>query len=405
MHSRTSSSSRLRGLEPGGRLSTPADGGGESHGMESDPEPSAPWRLRPARAADNEALCRLAGRCPMAGGISICVHREPDFFALDAMLGDPWHVLVAEVAGAVVGCVAWAIRDAYVNGTPMRTGYIGDLKVDPAFRRRGLGGALARTVRSALDRVDPALPTLFTSLTGNRPVASLPGVKAEDHVSRRIGMVRVHSIPLLSRRRLSAPGGYVVREARWDDLEQMAVCWAATGATRQFTRVVSPEMLAGAIDTAPGLEVSSYLLALDRKGTIVGFLALWDQHELKATRILRYSRRQAVFRVGFNAVAPLLAAERLPPSGKMLRGAHVFHACLPSAEVLRSLLVEGYRRLAGCGLSYVAIGLDRCDPVRRALAGLWAQPTDVEVLVATPGGEDALPCLDPKPVHYETALV
>jgi GNAT superfamily N-acetyltransferase len=405
MHSRTSSSSRPCGTEADAVRSIPAGLGRESRGMENNAEPSVPWRVRPARAADNDALCRLAARCPMAGGVSICVHREPDFFALDAMLGNPWHVLVAEVAGAVVGCVAWAIRDAYVNGTPVRTGYIGDLKVDPAFRRRGLGGALARAVRSELDRVDPALPTLFTSLTGNRPVASLPGVKAEDHVSRRIGVVRVHSIPLLSRRRLSTSGGYVVREAQWDDLEQMAACWAVTGATRQFTRVVSPEMLAGAIDTAPGLEVSSYLLALDRRGTIVGFLALWDQRELKTTRILRYSRRQAVFRTGFNAVAPLFAAARLPSPGSALRGAHVFHACVPSAEVLRSLLVEGYRRFAGSGLSYMAIGLDRCDPVRRALAGLWAQPTDVEVLVATPGGEDALPCLDPKPVHYETALV
>jgi hypothetical protein len=196
-----------------------------------------------------------------------------------------------------------------------------------------------------------------------------------------------------------------VREADWDDLEQMAACWAATGATRQFTRVVSPEMLAEAIDTAPGLEVSSYLLALDRRGTIVGFLALWDQRELKTMRILRYSRRQAVFRVGLNAVAPLLAAARLPPPGGALRGAHVFHTCVPSAEVLRSLLVEGYRRLAGRGLSYMAIGLDRCDPVRRALTGLWAQPTDVDVLVATPRGENVLPGLDAKPLHYETALV
>jgi GNAT superfamily N-acetyltransferase len=341
----------------------------------------------------------------MAGGTSICVHREPNFFALDAMLGNPWHVLVAEVAGAVVGCVAWAIRDAYVNGTPVRTGYIGDLKVDPAFRRRGLGGVLAQMVRSALHRVDPALPTLFTSLTGNRSVASLPGVKVEDHVSRQICVVRVHGIPLLSRRRLSAPGGYVVREARWDDLEQMAACWAAIGATRQFTRVVSPGMLAGTIDQAPGLEVSSYLLAFDRKGRMAGFLALWDQHELKTMRILRYSRRQAVFRAGFNAVAPLLAAERLPPPGGTLRGAHVLHACVPSAEVLRSLLVEGYRRLAGRGLSYVAIGLDRCDPVGAALTGLWAQPTDVDVLVATPRGEEMLPRLDARPVHYETALV
>lgn len=363
------------------------------------------WDFRPARATDNAALCALAARCPMEADITICVHRDPDFLALDALLGDRWHVLVAEVDGAVVGCVAWAIREAYVNGTPIPTAYAGDLKVDPEYRRRGLGGALARAVHAELGRIDAAVPTLLTTLAGNRPVNRLPGVRMEDDMSRCLGVVRVHSIPLLARRRLRAPSGYLVRRAAWDDLENMTACWATMGSARQFARVMPVDAFADTIRHAPGLDISSYLVATDRTGRVAGFLALWDQRHLKTTHILRYSPRQAAFRAAFNITAPLLGAAKLPRPGGVLRGAHAFHACVESAVVLRALLAEAHGQLAGHGFAYLALGLDRRDPAQAALAGLWAQPTDVDVLVGTPGGRHLLPDLDSRLVHYDTALV
>jgi len=39
-------------------------------------------RVRDADASDNAALVRLAAACPMRGDLTLCMDREPDFFAL-----------------------------------------------------------------------------------------------------------------------------------------------------------------------------------------------------------------------------------------------------------------------------------------------------------------------------------
>ena len=55
--------------------------------------------VRDARDADNEALVALAAACPMAGDITMCVDRAPNFFALSKLEGSQCKVGVA-VAGA-----------------------------------------------------------------------------------------------------------------------------------------------------------------------------------------------------------------------------------------------------------------------------------------------------------------
>src|SRR2546430_15750639 len=82
----------------------------------------------------------LAAACPMRGELTLCVRREPDFFALNRLQGDRWDVGVVDAGRAgVIGCVAIAERVAYVNGVAAPTAYVSDLKVHPAFRGRRNG--------------------------------------------------------------------------------------------------------------------------------------------------------------------------------------------------------------------------------------------------------------------------
>ena len=77
---------------------------------------------RPATSADNAGLLALAAACPMRGELTLCVRREPDFFALNRLQGDRWDVGVVDGAGAdVIGCIAIAERLAYVNGVEAPT--------------------------------------------------------------------------------------------------------------------------------------------------------------------------------------------------------------------------------------------------------------------------------------------
>ena len=77
--------------------------------------PAASYRppalaVRDARPDDNAALVALAAACPMAGDVTMCMDRAPDFFSLARLEGERWRVGVAESAEAIVGCVAASER-------------------------------------------------------------------------------------------------------------------------------------------------------------------------------------------------------------------------------------------------------------------------------------------------------
>jgi len=369
--------------------------------------PATRWSIRPADTGDEPALKALARACPMEGSVTIRVDREPRFLALDALLGDPWQVLIAEATdGRVLGCVAWAVRDAYVNGDVRATGYMGDLKVHPEARRCGIASALALAVREELGRIDSKMPVLITALRGNRPVSYFAERGRHRTLAVPCGTVRVHAIPLYARRAVPRAHGFAVRTAVPDDLPELCSLWAAVAPTRQFAVRRDGADFRNLLARAPGLDLASYLVARGPDGRIAASLAIWDQHQLKQTTIVRYSRGMGLFRLGFNLAAPVLgAAPPLPPAGGVLRSLHAFNVCAQSPDALRAVLGEALRRNAGRGHAVLLVGLDVSDPLSAALQGLWTRPTDVQALVALPGNHGCRRLLDGRPLHYETALV
>src|SRR6266702_188568 len=152
---------------------------------------------------------------------------------------------------------------------------------------------------------------------------------------------------------------------------------------------------------------STYWIARHAAGHLAGFVALWDQQQLKHTVVQRYALRAALFRYGFNLAAPLVGSPRLPAPGTPLRYLSAFHVCVPATDpgVLRALLVKAARAHAGSPYAFCSIGLDVTDPLTSALAGCWAQTTLVHAHVGTPEGAYDGPPLGARPLHFETALV
>jgi hypothetical protein len=85
----------------------------------------------------------------------------------------------------------------------------------------------------------------------------------------------------------------------------------------------------------------------------------------------------------------------------------VLHCCAPGdePEVLRALLLHAYAARRGAGYLFLTLALDRRDPVRVALRGLFAQPTVVGAYATTPAGKWTGAPLDDRPLHFESALV
>ncbi len=171
----------------------------------------------------------------------------------------------------------------------------------------------------------------------------------------------------------------------------MVALWRRLAVARQFAPAQESFPIA-----APGLD---YLLAHRPDGELAGFIGLWDQHHIKQMRVTAYSPRLATARIAFNFLKPLFRVPGLPPPGGVLGYRTVAHPCAADPQTLRTLILHACSRLHG-HYAFLTIGLDTRDPLTRALSGMLAQPTDVDVLVlgAPPGDRLA-------PVHFEIATV
>jgi hypothetical protein len=187
----------------------------------------------------------------------------------------------------------------------------------------------------------------------------------------------------------------------------MADLWRRVAPSRQFAPVFDAESLAAWIDAAPGLEITDYRVARDRRGRIVGFLGWWDQTSFKQLQVTRYSGRLRVVKALVNAIACATGGVRLPAVRGTLPCRTAIHVCVPSElpSVLRALVRRSHHELRSARYALATIGLDVRDPLRTALDGLFAQPTDVNAYVCTPGGEYTGASLEERPLHYEIALV
>ena len=363
--------------------------------------------VRPATASDNDALVALAAACPMRGPMSLCAHREPDFFALNRLEGDRWRVGVALVGGSrVVGCIAVAERTAYVGGQPTRVAYASDFKVHPVFRGGAAADALVAYVReSSREFGGDDMPICLTILAGNAAMERRIDGPRGTPVLQRLATIRAHAVGLLWRRTMPDYGVNIVRGSR-RDVEEMAALWNRIAPTRNLSAAYGAEALAAWIDAAPALDHGSYWLARRPDGRLAGFVGMWDQASFKQLTVTSYSPRLAAFRAGFNAVAPLIGAATLPGAGAPLRHLTAVHVCVAPDElhVLRALLLLAYAALRGNGYSFFTVGIDVRDPLTAAMRGLLAQPTDINVYVTAPSGRYRGPSFGGSPFHYEIAL-
>jgi hypothetical protein len=368
--------------------------------------PTSSLTARDATEGDNDALVALTAACPMEGDITLRMDRAPDFFALNRLEGDAWRVGVAcDADGQVIGCVAVARRQAWLDGVETTTGYVSDLKVHPRARGSEAADLLSRYATDVVATLcgDDAL-ALITILAGNarmdRRMRAPRGIPA----LARFATLDVAAVPFLWERRARV-AGITVRTAGDSDYEAMAGLWGARARHRQLAGVLDAEALASWVKRAPGLDISDYLVAHDHRGRLVGFLGVWDQACFKQMRVVSYSRRLAVARRAINFTAPLFGAARLPAPREALPALGTTHLCASDATALHALLLETYRRYRGGRYAFFTIGLDLRDPLRAAFRGLLAQSTLVHAYAGRPRGAVDLSQLARRPLHYETALV
>lgn len=364
-----------------------------------------------AQAQDETSLHQLLRSSPMPGWITLSFEREPDYFLATTIEGDTHQTMVAREreTGRVVGMFTRSVQDAFLNGDVRRMGYLGQLRVDPAYRgsvRRLRQGYEA--CRQLLHR-DGQTPFYLTSIIESNErarrvlTAGLPGLPTyhEFEIFATLALPCRHARPARS------PAGLVITQGDSGRYHDLAECLQRNYAHYQCAPLWTTDTLRSS-ERCRGLKAHDFFLAYLGE-RLVGCLALWDQNGFKQTVVRDYAPWLARWRPLTNLAAPVLGLPNLPPPGASLRLAYLSHVAADNddPDVLISLIEAGLREATYRGYEYVMVGFASSNPVLRLVKRRFrcVEYRSVLYLVYWSDGAHTAHALDDRPVHVEVATL
>jgi len=333
---------------------------------------SAEFEVRLGTRADEPDIRALVGSVAMPGDVAIRFEREPDYFLGTTIMGDPCDVVVARRRGddALAGIACRGEQSAYVRGEPTRVGYLGQIRIAPWARGRGLVTRGARLLR---ERMPPGMLSFGVIARENpRAARALAGPRLPAGVRvARVGGLTTCAIVLRPGRGARgraprgrvAPGGIEVRPAAAAALADVLAFWEAHGPRRQFFPMTTAEGFADGA-TLRGLRVEDVQVAW-RGGRILGTMALWEQSAYKQDVVDAYGPALARLRPAVDLAARLWGARPLTPPGEAIALAFAARVCVADDEpgVMRALLRACAAAAEARGLAFLMLGLADADPL------------------------------------------
>jgi hypothetical protein len=366
----------------------------------------SPMRL--ATSEDNAALLKLFGDVPMQGELVLASQREPDYFALFELQRGATEVWVHEEGGQLDGMGAIHVREGWLEGQPLRVGYLGDLRARFSARRnRGLARFYGPILEEAAER--HGVSAFLTAVMATNAAALQALVKrkasrtSQPHYSllRRFSAV---SVQFLLRRK-PRPSPYTVRRATPGDVPAMAALLDADHRARPFGYRYDLGELEHRLERWPGLAVERCYLAFDREGRLVGCTSVWDPSAVKRFRVLAYRGGMRWMRWGFDALASVVGAPRLPAPGEDFRYFYLCNTSIAGEDpaIFRALLEQVYADHHGQGFHFFTLYLSEEDPLAPALKGFLLRRLDFHLYAVTPASRpiDVFP---PGRTGFEIAL-
>lgn len=344
------------------------------------------WTIRRASPADNAGLLALARDVPMAGAVRLSQERDPDFFAIQAVLDGPLDVYVAEdPADRIIACGSHHVRPVRLHGQPTKLGHVGDLRIRPEHRGGRLFSALAaagfedaqrhgtRWATSAVARNNrpAARSTARIGQAGARK-ATQPGNQPR---TQRLVSYRFHSVQVHSK----APPPNV-RHATKDDAGTLARFLDDAQGERELGRRWSTSDIHHRFATWPGMDPSDWLLLEDRTGGVRGCAAWWDPAPVKRVRVHRYGPIHRLQRRGWNAWATVRGLPALPSAGTILPMAYLTHFEAHDTEAARLLLDAGLARSRAAGHAVLGCLEPMAGPLHGLARGRLASTMNVDLL-------------------------
>lgn len=361
--------------------------------------------VRPAHEGDNAQLLQLTRDCPVLGPICFYQEREPRFFTLNEIQGESYQVFVVESEGEIVGSVSCVLKWVYLNGQEIPTWYIGDLKISPRMRGKGvLRHFIIQTSQLLWGNSTQTDLGLSLIVKTNPAVRVLTGVRPYMPHFIPLGTIRNYAIHLRFPKKIQDP--YPITRATGQDIQAMTDLLKRVHSQKQFSPVIDPAGFLKKLKQTPGLDLSQFYLAKNR-GRLLGLVAVWDQQAFKKIKILSYSPKVRLSRAFYNLWAWLYRFRPIPPPGSFLPYFYLTHLAIEGDDpaVLHALLNRIHNDHLRSAYLFFTVGLLSGSPLESAMRGFSYHTFDTLAFALMPRGSQWQKFeFHRLPLHIDTAL-
>ncbi|MCK5827733.1 GNAT family N-acetyltransferase [Candidatus Bipolaricaulota bacterium] len=287
--------------------------------------------IREATREDNDALLKLESQSPQGSGISILIDRDDYFYR--SRLHDNSKVLIAEEHDKLVGIMAYAIKDIFVDGQRERAAYFYDLRGEATYRRSMKRG-LFRLWRTAVEGMEDGGASFFYGHVKTDNKESM-------NISSKFGAEPIATFDILS---LPSLRGQVPDlDPHLDTLAEETQKISELVGTRNLKPCDFPDAY------MRGAELG-YLRGIFRieQGDSMAQLSAWDLSSIYRGRVLRMPLSLRLLAGALNPISTILPVSRIPRVGEQLKYLQLFDPIVQGKDGIKLLkaLIQKMRKMA-----------------------------------------------------------
>jgi hypothetical protein len=157
-----------------------------------------------------------------------------------------------------------------------------------------------------------------------------------------------------------------IRRATADDIGDMQTFFDREGSKTNFYPYYNFKELHKSYYT--GLQVSDFFLAFDRE-QLVGICGVWDQSDIKQTRIIGYSRLYRLIKPLYNLLTPFIGNIKLPAAGSVVKYLYLHSVLIKSKnpDIFQQLINRIAFEYKDQGFDYLLCSLSESDKLTEVL--------------------------------------
>lgn len=352
--------------------------------------------------SDNARLQSLVAKITMPGPAQMCFQRAPDFFVGAQVIGESQRIVVVDDEtrpDALAGVTVISGRHVYISGHKRYVHYSGDTRVDPFYRRRGIGASMFLEQRKHHQPTDLVQAVVLNGNTGALDAArAVQGNRVFDFwLSHTIET----SFMFIRKGPPRIPAGVTLKTASVADVEAMQVFQDREAPRRNGYPAYDFHKLIGGDPYYAGLAIHDYTLAM-RNGQIVGMLAAWNQKAFKQTRITGFHPIANVIRPAYNVYVGIKGGFKLPPVGGVLNYLTLANVLVAHDECdIYQALIDWVMAHQGKKVDALATCVTQGDPLVDVPRRYKRQKLFSQHLWMTFGEDDPRSTIDDRPLYME----